>query len=831
MSAVIPFLRPAARSDRWSQQELAEFYRVEAALLRAGIGMASEHGVTDEGEPWFVFCRPDGDVIMHFARIDGSYLIASDVLDRPVRGADFRALIDQIARLHPNLLPIPAVARGTKLVVHPAALLAALVAAAALSLSSEEAHAGELAPGLDPLAPADGGGGTGQGQPQPARARGASGPGEEGDGRKQVEAIILSTMIFAAEALAGGHAAASADLDPLLADLASGTAHQGGQSDLAAGTGGGGNAGPTAAPVQPTALTAQGSGASQDTAAPGGRIDPAPAIRADVHGDRAGLPGRETESHAPSMGNDIGFARVAAETGAVGTGGQQASATGRSEGAAESSAGLGADSGDQRGHGNQSLTPDSNAQPRLAEAARAEAGSGAGSPGWVPAAGQAEANRTSAASAASASRDLDDRGSDRGHGARADAAADSSHVERAENGHAGMHQDGQARAVAHQETGSGPQGSATGDRGSALQKAAPASGVGSPVDPDRDVHATGPAEQSDHRGATPRDAHSIEAGSEPGTPPGDAGMHSGSAPGAPLSHAPVALAASVHGPEDSASDRGSGGGDGPSSGHGPGASSSADPSQAAAPSSGSPHGGLDNAPAHAAAPDDAASPTPQHTASRDLGPHSDGSAASQGQGPDAANRGSTTQSGGEPAGAQDHPNADMPASSAVPAGSGRHEASHAEATPPERGTPAPAGSQDALNHGDAGGPPAPRAGPSATADPGRGQVDAPDAVSHRVDQGAQGGAPERLPSAEAQHPSDDGKPVQAATLPPQGPSDSAAPRAAIDSKGSLVFHGDAHHDAPPPAAAHGPDEAAHPSISLVGVSDHGPVVHDLYHHG
>ncbi len=131
MSAVIPFLRPAsARPGTWSQQELAEFYRVEAALLRAGIGIAGEHGVSDEGEPWFVFCRPDGDAIMHFARIDGSYVIASEVLDHPVRGSDFRALIDQIARMHPELLPIPAVGTGTKLMAHPAALLAALVAAA-----------------------------------------------------------------------------------------------------------------------------------------------------------------------------------------------------------------------------------------------------------------------------------------------------------------------------------------------------------------------------------------------------------------------------------------------------------------------------------------------------------------------------------------------------------------------------------------------------------------------------------------------------------------------------------------------------------------------------
>ena len=93
MGAVISFFRPAATSQGgWSQQELAEFYRVEAALIRAGLQIGSERGLSDEGEPWFAFCRPDGDAIMHFARIDGSYVIASEVLDTPMWGGDFRNL-------------------------------------------------------------------------------------------------------------------------------------------------------------------------------------------------------------------------------------------------------------------------------------------------------------------------------------------------------------------------------------------------------------------------------------------------------------------------------------------------------------------------------------------------------------------------------------------------------------------------------------------------------------------------------------------------------------------------------------------------------------------
>ncbi len=147
MSAVIPFVRPL---HVWPMVATGagRILRVEAALIRAGIRIASDHGISDEGEPWFVFCRPDGDAIMHFARIDGSYLIASDVLDHPVRGCGFPSA-DRPDRPAPSPSPAhPGGGRGTKLVVHPAALLAALVAAAALILSSEDAHAGEIEPGL-----------------------------------------------------------------------------------------------------------------------------------------------------------------------------------------------------------------------------------------------------------------------------------------------------------------------------------------------------------------------------------------------------------------------------------------------------------------------------------------------------------------------------------------------------------------------------------------------------------------------------------------------------------------------------------------------------------
>lgn len=212
MGAVISFFRPAATCrGGWSQQELAEFYRVEAALVRAGLQIGSEQGLSDEADPWFVFCRPDGDAVMHFARIDGSYVIASEVLDSPMRGSDFRALINEIARRYPELLPIPQSAGETKLSVHPAALLAALVAAAALSLSPDDARADDEARSTESASQAPHAGQAHQQGPSEARD---TGDAEDRDAhRKQVGIIVFSAMVFAVDALADhpaeGHEAPS----------------------------------------------------------------------------------------------------------------------------------------------------------------------------------------------------------------------------------------------------------------------------------------------------------------------------------------------------------------------------------------------------------------------------------------------------------------------------------------------------------------------------------------------------------------------------------------------------------------------------------------------
>ena len=157
MSAtVLSFFRPApSTSGDWSQQELAEFYRVEAASQQAGLRLAIERGLSDEGDPWLVFCREEGDVFLHFARVDGAYVIVSDMLGEPLVGPDFRALLAELVAQNPSVLPIYRNAagsggakQGAQVLMHPAALLAAIVATTCLFSSMGEAVAGEMQDGI-----------------------------------------------------------------------------------------------------------------------------------------------------------------------------------------------------------------------------------------------------------------------------------------------------------------------------------------------------------------------------------------------------------------------------------------------------------------------------------------------------------------------------------------------------------------------------------------------------------------------------------------------------------------------------------------------------------
>lgn len=76
-------------SGDWSNQDVADLYRVEALLVQAGIRLSTDRGLSDENDPWFVFLREDGEVFVHLARINGTYLLDSPGVGALLEGPDF----------------------------------------------------------------------------------------------------------------------------------------------------------------------------------------------------------------------------------------------------------------------------------------------------------------------------------------------------------------------------------------------------------------------------------------------------------------------------------------------------------------------------------------------------------------------------------------------------------------------------------------------------------------------------------------------------------------------------------------------------------------------
>lgn len=134
------FYRADVQHD-WTQQELAEFYRVETVLIQSGVSLETDRGLSDEGDPWFIFCRPyTGDVVVHFARHGKEYIAAGGGLDRVLRGRSFREIIDSFMSRQPVVVSGNKGAE-TSVFLHPAALLSAFVATAFFLFTSAEAEA------------------------------------------------------------------------------------------------------------------------------------------------------------------------------------------------------------------------------------------------------------------------------------------------------------------------------------------------------------------------------------------------------------------------------------------------------------------------------------------------------------------------------------------------------------------------------------------------------------------------------------------------------------------------------------------------------------------
>lgn len=113
----------------WDNQELADLYRVKRLLDQAGVIIETDRGITDEGDPWFVFCHPNGDVFVHLSRFDGEYLLDSTSVDAPLRGKSFADLINAFVdrAIEKRAANIVSLRPGEGVFLHPAIMLTALI--------------------------------------------------------------------------------------------------------------------------------------------------------------------------------------------------------------------------------------------------------------------------------------------------------------------------------------------------------------------------------------------------------------------------------------------------------------------------------------------------------------------------------------------------------------------------------------------------------------------------------------------------------------------------------------------------------------------------------
>ncbi|KQT51941.1 hypothetical protein ASG43_20845 [Aureimonas sp. Leaf454] len=177
----------------WQNQDLAELYRVRDRLCAAGLDVEVEGGVTDEGDPWFVYQQAGTDnVVVHIARIDDEIHVINCVTGHAYVGKSFRDVSDRMLEDAPLALG-NRLHRSSNVVLHPSAFLTAFVAAAIMLVDLIQHGRAEAAEGGDAPVHAhgighdasihgmDGAGPHGPGAPEPAGEPSEAAQGE-GDG-------------------------------------------------------------------------------------------------------------------------------------------------------------------------------------------------------------------------------------------------------------------------------------------------------------------------------------------------------------------------------------------------------------------------------------------------------------------------------------------------------------------------------------------------------------------------------------------------------------------------------------------------------------------------
>lgn len=65
----------AVRVQGWTADEFELLHNSARFLLSVGVNVETAWGLTDEGEPWYLFCDAEsGDILGHFARLNDEYI-------------------------------------------------------------------------------------------------------------------------------------------------------------------------------------------------------------------------------------------------------------------------------------------------------------------------------------------------------------------------------------------------------------------------------------------------------------------------------------------------------------------------------------------------------------------------------------------------------------------------------------------------------------------------------------------------------------------------------------------------------------------------------------
>jgi hypothetical protein len=97
---------PNGRPIGWSTHELALFSRAARLLASGGLRIETDYGLTDEGEPWLVFCNAEsGDVFGHFARVHEGYVACVPFRGHGLRGWELPDLLSRFLRRQ-GIIPV-----------------------------------------------------------------------------------------------------------------------------------------------------------------------------------------------------------------------------------------------------------------------------------------------------------------------------------------------------------------------------------------------------------------------------------------------------------------------------------------------------------------------------------------------------------------------------------------------------------------------------------------------------------------------------------------------------------------------------------------------------